>query len=187
MVAGSSISCYAIQKEITMSRTKFLYAFFITLLIMGCRLFSVPELPNTPAPKPLNTPTLESIKTKLPALDDDWTIRMKHSGGIMGLSRSIEILSDGKFTVVDERAKKTITGQYSFDNLSKIKKQVSTSEYVAQSGPASMACADCFIYDLEIQGSGEKFAAQLNDINLPNSGLKSLVDYLRGLIDTALK
>jgi hypothetical protein len=50
-----------------------------------------------------------------------------------------------------------------------------------------MACADCFIYDLEIQENGKNFAVQLNDISLPNSGLESLVTYLRGLIETALK
>ena len=170
-----------------MPRTVFLYAFLITLLAVGCRLFSAPELPNTSMPVPLNTPKTEPLKSKLPALDSVWTIRMKHSGGIMGLSRSIEISSDGKFTVVDERTNKTITGEYSFDELSKIKEQVSTSEYIAESEPNSMACADCFIYDLEIQGDGRKFSAQLNDISLPNSGLKPLVDHLRGLIDTALK
>ena len=42
----------------------------------------------------------------------------------MGLSRSIEISSDGKFTVVDERANKTITGELSADELSKINEQV---------------------------------------------------------------
>jgi hypothetical protein len=127
------------------------------------------------------------IKSKLPALDGAWTIRLKHSGGIMGLLRSIEISSAGKFTVVDERAKKTTSGVYSFNELSKIKAQVSNSEFIAESGSNGMVCADCFIYDLVIQENGEKFTVQLNDISLPNSGLKSLVDYLRDLIDTALK
>jgi hypothetical protein len=171
-----------------MPRTVYLYAFLITLLIVGCRLFSAPELLNTPAPESsINTPTPEPTKTKLPALDGAWTIRMKHSGGIMGLSRSIEISSDGKFTVVDDRANKTITGEYSSDELSKIKERVSNSEYIAENGPNSMICADCFVYDLEIQGNGEIFTVQLSDISLPNSGLESLVNYLRNLIDTALK
>ena len=170
-----------------MPRTVFLYAILITLLTVSCRLFFAPVLLSTPAPQPLNTPTPELIKTKLPAFDGRWTIKMKHTGGIMGLSRSIEISSDGKFTVVDEHTNKTISGKYTSDELSNLKEQVSNSEYIAESGPNGMACADCFIYDLELQGNGGKFAAQLNDINLPNSGLKPLVDYLRGLIDTALK
>lgn len=170
-----------------MPRTVFLYILIFILLILGCSLPGAFVPLNTPTPEPLNTPTTEPIKSKLPALDGGWTIRMKHSGGFMGLLRSIEISSDGKFTVVDERTNKTIAGEYPFDELSKIKEQVSNSEYIAESGPNGMACADCFIYDLEIQGNGEKFAVQLNDISLPNSGLESLVIHLRTLIDRALK
>ena len=162
-----------------MPRTIFLYVLLITLLIAGCRPSSTPE--------PLNTPTTEAHTSTLPALDGDWTIKMTHSGGIMGLSRSIEISSDGKFTVVDERANKTVTGELSADELSKINEQVLSAEYIPATKPDGMGCADCFIYDLEIQENGEKFAVQLNDISLPNSGLESLVTHLRGLIDTALK
>ena len=153
-----------------MTRTVFLYVIFITLLITGC-----------------SASTRESPKSNLPALDGEWTIKMAHSGGIMGLSRSIEISSNGKYTVMDERASKTITGELATDELSKLKKQVSASKYIPASKPDGMGCADCFIYDLEIQGGGEKFNIQLNDVNLPNSGLESLVNYLRGLIETTLK
>jgi hypothetical protein len=169
-----------------MPRTVFLYALLITLLIAGCTSPTTSEPLGTPASELLNTPAPELLKSKMPALDGEWTIRMKHSGGIMGLSRSIEISSDGIFTVVDERAKRTITGDLSLDELSKIKELVSTSEYISKSKPEAI-CADCFIYDLEIQGGGRKFTIQLNDISLPDSGLESLVDNLRSLIDTALK
>ena len=112
---------------------------------------------------------------------------MKHSGGIMGLSRSIEISSSGKFTVVDERTNKTITGVLAVNELSKINEQVLSLEYIPTSRPDGMGCADCFIYNLEIQENGKKFAVQLNDISLPNSGLESLVSYLRDMIDMTLK
>lgn len=113
---------------------------------------------------------------------------MAHSGGIMGLSRSIEISSDGKFTVGDKRTNKTMSGELSAVELSKLKELVSSSQYVSPNKPNGMVCADCFIYDLEIQTSGnKKFAVQLNDISLPDSGLEPLVTYLRELIDKALK
>jgi len=165
-------------KEIKMPRTIFLFV-LLSLLIAGCGPLSTPE--------PLKTPTSEVRASTLPALDGEWTIKMTHSGGIMGLSRSIEISSDGKFTVVDERANKTFSGQLSADELSKINEQVTSAEYIPAVKPDGMACADCFIYDLEIQENGKNFAVQLNDISLPNSGLESLVTYLRGLIETALK
>jgi len=169
-----------------MQKPVFLFVVLITLLSLSCGLFSAPILPSTPTPQPIDTATPESTKAKLPSLDGEWTISMKHSGGIMGLSRSIEISSDGKFIVVDERAKKTVNGKLSLEDLLKIKEEVSTSEYISPSKPESI-CADCFVYDLEIQGTGKKFTVQLNDISLPNSGLESLVGYLRNQIDMALK
>lgn len=157
-----------------MPRTVFLYMLLITLLVAGCGQSTRPE--------PLKTST-----TKPPALDDEWTIKMNYSGGFMGLSRSVEILSNGKFTVVDERRDKTITGELTADELSKVSEQVMSFEYTPASKPDGMNCADCFIYDLEIQANGKRVAIQLNDINLSNSGLEPLVDHLRGLIETTLK
>ena len=157
-----------------MPRTIFLYVVVAALLIAGCGPLS--------APMPLKTPT-----AAFTVADGNWTIKMTQSGGIMGLSRSIEVSSDGKFIVVDERANKTVTGELPADGLLKINEQVTSAEYIPPVKPDGMACADCFIYDLEIQRSGEKFAAQLNDISLPNSGLESLVTQLRGLIETTLK
>ncbi len=69
----------------------------------------------------------------------------------MGLSRSIEISSDGNYTVMDERSNKTITKKLSANELSKLQEIISNTEYIntERSGPSG--CADCFIYDLEIQ------------------------------------
>ncbi len=167
-----------------MTRSVFLYVLFIALFTTGCSA-STPEPLKSTLESPKSTPELP--KSNLPALDGNWKIKMTHSGGIMGLSRSIEISSDGKYTVMDERASKTITGELSTDELSKLKEQVSASKYIPASNPDGRGCADCFVYDLEIQGSGEKFNIQLNDISLPNSELESLVAYLRGLIEAALK
>lgn len=162
-----------------MLRIVFIYVFLIALLITGCRPSSTSGPLKTPAPEPSTS--------NLPALDGAWTIHMTHSGGIIGLSRSIEISSDGKYTVMDERAEKIFTGEFSAEELSKIKEQVLSTKYIPPNAPDGMGCADCFIYDLKIQGDGEKFAVQLNDISLPGSGLESLVNYLRGLIEISLK
>jgi hypothetical protein len=158
-------------KEINMPRTVFLYVLLVTLLITGCGPASLPE--------PFNTPTTNP--------SGDWTIKMTQSGGIMGLSRSIEVSSDGNYTVIDERANKTVTGELTTNELSELNGLVVTSNYVPATKPDGMGCADCFVYDLETQVNGEKFSVQLNDISLPNSGLEPLVSYLQGLMDTALK
>jgi hypothetical protein len=162
-----------------MPRTIFLYAFLASLLITGCG--------SSATLGPLNTPAAEQSASSLPALDGEWMIKLTQSGGFMGLSRSIEISSGGKFTIMDEKINKKVTGEFPADELSAINKLVSSSKYIAPAKSDGMSCADCFIYDLEIQGNGEKFTAQLNDISLPNSGLESLVTHLRGLIETNLK
>jgi hypothetical protein len=161
-----------------MSRTIFLDVILVALLIVGCG--------QSAAPEPLETPATGLSATNLPSMNGEWTIRMRHSGGIMGLARSIEISSDGKFTVMDERENKTTTGELSANELSKLNEMVSSAEYIPESKPSG-GCADCFIYDLEIQTNGKNFSIQLDDISLPKSGLEPLVTYLRGLIDTALK
>jgi hypothetical protein len=163
-----------------MFRNIFLTIILISLFMTGCgRLSATPEQ--------FNTPTADRPVSTLPTLDGEWTIKLIHSGGIMGLLRSIEISSNGKYTVTDERANKTVTGEFAEYDLSKIKERVNSAKYLPPSGPDGMVCADCFIYDLEIQENGRIFSIQLNDIDLPNSGLESLVTYLRGLMETALK
>lgn len=159
-----------------MLRKYFIGSLFIILLLMGCAQ-STAAYPNP------ETPT----STSLPILSGDWKIKMTHSGGIMGLLRSVEVSADGKYTVTDERASQTFSGELGANELAKLVEVISTSEYISPSGPEGMVCADCFVYDLEIQGSDSTLTIQLNDINLPDSGMAHVVGYLRGLIDKALK
>ena len=153
-----------------MSRSIFLFTLLITLLVTGC-----------------SSATREPLKTALPPLESKWMIKMTHSGGIMGLMRSIEISSDGNYTVMDDRSNKAITKKLSATELSKLQEIVSNAEYVntERSGPSG--CADCFIYDLEIEEGGKHFSIQVDDISMPNSGMETLIAYLRALIDAAVK
>jgi hypothetical protein len=175
-----------------MPRTVFLYGLLITLLVAGCGpsstlepLKSTPESPKSTPESPKSTPELP--KSNLPVLDGNWKINMTYSGGIMGLSRSIEILSDGKYTVIDERANKSVTRELKRDELSKLIGIVASSEYISMTLPQPSGCADCFVCDLAIQGDGKKFSVQVDDISLPDSGMEYLVIYLRDLMDAALK
>ncbi len=145
---------------------------------MGCAQ-STAAYPNPET----ETPTF----TSLPILSGDWKIKMTHSGGIMGLLRSVEVSADGEYTVTDERANQTISGELGANEIAKLAEIVSTSEYISPSGPNGMVCADCFVFDLEIQGSDSTLTLQLNDISLPDSGMAPVVSYLRGLIDKVLK
>lgn len=163
-----------------MSRTIFLYALLVCLLIAGCAPSAAPELLNTPTAK-------APISSKPPALEGSWRIRMSYSGGIMGLSRSIDIASDGKYTVTDEKTNKAIMGELTADVLSELTQQVIALNSIPANKTDRAGCADCFSYDLEIQRNGEKFTVQLNDAGMQNSEIESLIANLRGMIDTALK
>lgn len=159
-------------------RTVLLFVLLSSILLSGCS--------QTTTSRPAQAPEPESTPTSSKATDE-WTIRMTHSGGIMGLSRSIEVSSDGKFTVTDNRSNKTVTGKLAADDLSKLNELLMSIDNHSAGKPNGMVCADCFIYDLEIRRDGERIAIQLNDLSLPNSGYGSLIDQLRGLMDTALK
>jgi len=136
-------------------------------------------------PTPLATPT-SPAKQALPALEGKWTMKLTHSGGIMGLMRSIEISSDGKFIVRDERANETVNGRLSEKELNGLKGIVAESRYRSLPSPEGTICADCFVYNLEIQSAGKSFQVQLNDITLPESGLDALVSYLLSLLEESL-
>jgi hypothetical protein len=158
------------QKGVKMLKPIFVIVVLTALVISACSL-SKPE----------------AIKTALPTLEGGWTIHMTHSGGIMGLSRSITIASDGKYTVVDERANKSVEKVLGPGELAKLRDIVANSNYLTLAPPRPSACADCFIYDIAINGNGSKFSVQLDDISLTDSGMAPLVAYLRDLIDAALK
>lgn len=149
--------------------SRFFWSILIITLLAACSPASAP---------PLSTP--------LASLSGDWTIRFSQSGGIMGLMRTMEISNDGKATVTDQGAKKTVTIQLKPDELAQLKTQAAQSTFTPASGPSN--CADCFIYTVEVDaGAGKPFVAQVDDTSLENSGLSALVTYLRGLMEKALK
>src|SRR5258706_5518507 len=129
-------------------------------------------------------PTAAPVKTQPPILENDWTIKMTRSGGIMGLSHSIEISSDGSYTVIDERVGQTKQGKLSEDELSVLIQLVASTQYSPNNQPSG--CADCFIYHIEISGADQAFTAQADDVTLGNSGLGPLVMELRAIIDREL-
>jgi hypothetical protein len=131
-----------------------------------------------------NPPSKTSEADDLPALSGSWIIRTNHSGGIMGLSRSVEVDSTGIYTVKDERTDQIFTGQLSEEELEDLTNVVKSTTYVLEKRPHG--CADCFIYDLQIVSDAGKFSAQVDDISIEGSGLSDLVLLLRGIIEREL-
>lgn len=154
------------------------YLILFSLLLASCG--------PSETPTPLATPTEKTASTGLPVLEGRWSIRLVHSGGIMGLSRNLDISADGKYWATDERTGKTYTGLLSPEEFSKIKELIASAEYEENTQPEKI-CADCFIYELQILSNGERFYVQLNDLELAHSGLESLVSTLRNLMSRTLK
>jgi hypothetical protein len=120
-----------------------------------------------------------------PPVEETWSVKMTQSGGIMGLLRFIEASSDGKYTAVDERAGKSVDGELSGDELAALKDLVAGFSFTVPQKP--MVCADCFIYNVTIQSGGQKLIAEIDDVNMPETGMSPLVEFLRHIMDSALK
>ncbi|MFN8399799.1 MAG: protealysin inhibitor emfourin [Anaerolineales bacterium] len=118
-----------------------------------------------------------------PTLSEEWTIKMTQSGGIMGLRRSIQVASDGSYLIVDERAQTSVTGTLPEQQLSELKDLTNNLKFTSPENRA--VCADCFVYDIEIESGGKKMILQVEDISLPDSGVEALVTFLRGILESA--
>jgi len=162
--------------------SRLMIATLLIILLSAC----APVAPQSAA-TPLATPPSKSVQQVPPVLQPNaWSVRMTLTGGIMGLSRTLEITSDGQVTAVDERSAKTNTVQLTADELTKLQTMIAESSFTAPSMPTG--CADCFIYNVEIDsGSGKPFTFQVDDTSIDASGMGPLVHYLYGLIQRALK
>lgn len=149
-----------------MFKAKFLVILIAALTLTGCA--QKPDITYTPPP-----------------IEDEWSVTMVQSGGIMGLLRSIRVSSDGAYSVVDERASERVEGKLSVDELADLKNLVAGFSFIAPKMP--MVCADCFVYNVEIQSGGQKLVAEIDDVNMPETGMGPLVEFLRGVMDSALK
>ena len=162
----------------------------IALGLLGCSFFySIFQTPTaTPFTEPTSIPTLAAtaISTqpaqKLPQLTGAWHIRLAQTGGFAGVSRTLEISNSGEMTITEERINKNKTIQLPPDKFAMLKELVTTSEYRPITQP--MGCADCFIFNLQIDNGSEKFQVQLDQVNLPNSGLEPLVGLLGELLNS---
>ena len=141
-----------------MLRPYLISLFAAALFLAGCAQSAATAYPNPETDQTANT---------MPNLQGDWRIKLTHSGGIMGLLRTMEISSDGSYTVTDERSNQTATKTLGPEELQELTRLISSAQYIAPSKP--------------------NLTVQLNDISLPDSGMAPVIAHLRGLIDKALK
>jgi hypothetical protein len=155
---------------------QFLAGFVAVVAILGCR--TVTAVFSTPGPVPNPTAPLAPTASaqQIPALSGDWHMTITQSGGIMGMERTLEISSTGETTLTDARSHASSQAHLSAERLAALTKLVAGSKYQPAAMPSG--CADCFIFDIQISSAGENFQVQLNQIDLVDSGLQPLVDFL---------
>jgi hypothetical protein len=159
------LAMLAIEGEI-MFRIKIIAFLFAALVFAGCAKESA--VTYTPPP-----------------LDEDWTVSMHWSGGIAGVRRNISVKSDGNYRVSDEISGMIIEEKLTDGQLSELEEMLTSLEFTALKIPG--VCADCFVYDIEVTSGGRKLLISVDDVSLGDSGAGPLVQFLTGLITSALQ
>jgi hypothetical protein len=136
---------------------------------------------NTPLPEPVGTPTSRSSTAC--SAPTNWTIQYNRSGGFAGFNQSITLDSSGNLTVKSERPPADMQETISDDQVKAI------SKLLGQACPFEMdsskdSCADCFIYDLNIQMDGQTYTVHASDVTLTEE-LQPLISALDQLLQNA--
>jgi hypothetical protein len=120
-----------------------------------------------------------------PGKSNMWKIAFTQSGGFIGISRTIDVTSEGQMTASDKRSGATANRVLSPEEIQAIGKLYSQALSAEQPLQPS-ACADCYIYDLDLTSDAKTVNIHLDDTNLSGSAAEPLVTYLRQLRDSAL-
>jgi hypothetical protein len=126
------------------------------------------------------------VPQPLPSPSDTWAVNMTQSGGIAGVLLTVEVSNDGQLKAEDQRSHRSITETLPTQTTNELKKLVFSIP--ASTGRLQQsACADCFIYDLEIQSVGKNIKIHVDDVTINDSGAQELITTLARLRDSALK
>ena len=156
-----------------MLKSKFLHSVFLTLislLLAACSPFASTK----PAPQPLPSPA------------QDWSAVLTQTGGFIGVDLTIEVSGDGQLTARDQRTGRKVTGKLSPQTQSTLSRLISA---MASSGGQTKqsGCADCYLYELQVQMNGRISYTRVDDTTLQDSDAADLIALLKDLRDGALK
>jgi len=140
------------------------------LLLVGACAPARPEAPNTQSPS---------------AGAGNWIITLRQTGGFAGVSKTVQVSSDGRLAVADKRSGHNVVGQLPRDSIAELSQLYARALSPAPT-PRESACADCFLYDLEIASQDASANIHLDDTTLADSPAEPLILYLIKLRDTAL-
>jgi len=131
------------------------------------------------------TPFPSATAVSEPKGSGEWRIEFRMSGGFAGILRSIELLSTGQMTVIDQKTNKQVTVQVSEMDMEKISSWVIQAQS-AQALPRLSDCQDCLEYEITIHRDGELLSFWFNDLTLDNADLAPLINTLAYMQEQAL-
>jgi hypothetical protein len=129
--------------------------------------------------------TERTFPPPVPTPDRDWTMRLTQTGGFAGVHLVIQVTSAGVMKVEDQRTARTATLNLPPGELTELD-SLRQAFATPQTPRLPSACADCFIYDLEIESNTGLIRVQADDTTLVASGAEALIQHLRELRDRAL-
>ena len=156
----------------------------IILLLLGILLSACAGISaDAPAPEPLQTPTgTSSTACNSPS---DWTIQYNRSGGFAGWDESLILHSDGRLSIQSERPPADVEKTIPESDLSEITKLL-VDACPFEENLSDTNCADCFLYNLQIQMDGQTYKVTASDVTLTET-LRPLVDTLDKLLQDGEK
>jgi len=120
-----------------------------------------------------------------PTATRDWSIRLTQSGGFAGSHLIIAVDAGGTITAEDVRAGRRASQPASAKTLQELDVLLQTMDLESRQRRPS-ACADCFVYELEIINRGHTLRVEADDVTIEASGATELIRYLIDLRDRLL-
>jgi len=129
--------------------------------------------------------SIKPIPQPLASSSDNWNVKLVQSGGIAGVLLTVDVSSDGRFKAEDQRSQRSVTKVLPSQTTAELKGLIFNT-VVSTSRVLQSACADCFIYDLEIQSDGNDFKFHVDDLTINDSDAQGLITTLLKIRDEAL-
>ena len=148
---------------------------FLTLIVLSA-CAGMPA--STPLPEPVGTPTSQS--SAVCSAPENWTVQFNRSGGFAGFNQSMTLDNGGNLTVQSERPAVDMQKTLSDDQVKAIT-ELLVDACPFDSGTDKGNCADCFLYDLDIQMDEHTYSVQASDITL-SDGMQPLISALSQLL-----
>jgi len=112
-----------------------------------------------------------------------WNIQFNRSGGFAGLDESLTLDSGGSLEVQSERPPMDLERTVSQDQVDEITDLLVKACPFVNESTKGTECADCFVYDLNIQMDGQTYSVKATDVTLTED-LRPLVDALSQLVQS---